>query len=45
MCATGSERLQEFFLAGDASLSQVADGKISAQSACALNTVCVRACV
>jgi hypothetical protein len=40
MCATGSERPQPFFSAGDTSLSQeVADGKISVQSACALNTV------
>jgi hypothetical protein len=39
MCATGSERPQAFFLAGDASLSQeVAGGKISVQSTCALNT-------
>jgi hypothetical protein len=38
MCATGSESPQAFFSAGGASLSQeVADGKISVQSACALN--------
>jgi hypothetical protein len=36
MCATSSERPHAFFSAGDASLSQeVADGKISVQSACA----------
>jgi hypothetical protein len=40
MCAAGSERPQAFFSASDASLLQeVADGKISVQSACALNTV------
>jgi hypothetical protein len=40
MCVTGSERPQAFLSPGDGSLSQeVADGKISVQSACGLNTV------
>jgi hypothetical protein len=43
VCVTGSERPQTFFSSGDASLPQeVADGKISVQSACALNTAYLR---
>jgi hypothetical protein len=45
MCATGSDRPQAFFSAGDTSLSQeVADGKISVKTACALNTVHTGVC-
>jgi hypothetical protein len=40
MCASSSSRTEAFFSASGAALSQeVADGKISVQSPCALNTV------
>jgi hypothetical protein len=39
MCANGTGRAQAFLSASDVAVSQeVADGKISIQSACALNT-------
>jgi hypothetical protein len=39
MCANSTSHAQEFLSASDAAVSQeVADGKISIQSACALNT-------
>jgi hypothetical protein len=39
MCANSTGRAQAFLSASDAEVSQeVADGKISIQSACALNT-------
>jgi hypothetical protein len=40
MCASSCGRAEAFLSASDAAVSQeVADGKISVQSACALNTV------
>jgi enterochelin esterase-like enzyme len=43
MCASYTGRAPAFFSASDASLSQgVAEGKINAQSVCALNTVYIR---